>query len=288
MYTFNNNATMYAQWLGTPTISSAVSAGYNSVKVTWSSVSGRTGYKLYRATSSGGTYSLVKTTTSTSYTDTGLTTGKTYYYKVRAYCTAGGTTTYGNYSSYKYAKPVPATPTLTAKSAGYTSIKLTWTAVSGRTGYKLYRATSSDGTYSLVKTTTSTSYTNTGLKTGKYYYYKVRAYRTVGSTTTYGNYSSYKYAKPVPSAPASVKAARVSSKSIKVTWGAVSGATRYQVYRATSKTGTYSLKATTSNRYFTNTGLTTGKYYYYKVRAYHLEGSTKVYGSFSAVVYAKP
>ncbi len=158
----------------------------------------------------------------------------------------------------------------------------------GETGYALYRATSSGGTYTKIKALTGTSYTNTGLKTGKTYYFKVRAYRKAGSATAYGSYSSVKYAKPVPSKPASVKAARASLSSIKLTWGAVSGATRYQVYRATSKTGKYSLVATTSNRSYTNKGLKTGKYYYYKVRAYRSVGSAKVYGGFSSVVYAKP
>ena len=267
---------------------SAASAGYDSIKVRWKAVSNATGYALYRATSSGGMYTRIKTLTGTSYTDTGLTTGKTYYYKVRAYCVAGMATTYGSYSSYKYAEPIPAKPALTAKSAGYNSVRLSWTSVPGRTGYALYRATSKSGTYKKIKTLTGTSYTTTGLTTGKTYYYKMRAYRKVGSTNVYGNYSSYKYAKPVPSKPSSVKAVRASSRSIKVTWSAVSGATKYQVYRATSKTGKYSLVATTPGRSFTNAGLTTGKVYYYKVRAYHLEGGTKVYGSFSSVVFSKP
>jgi len=271
----------------TPTLT-AKSSGYNSIKLTWTKVPGRTGYALYRAASKTGKYTKIKTLTGTSYTNTGLTTGKNYYYKVRAYCVAGSATTFGSYSSVKSAKPVPATPTLTAKSSGYNSIKLTWTKVPGRTGYALYRATSSGGTYTKIKTLTGTTYTNTGLTTGKTYYYKVRAYCDDGSTTTFGSYSSVKSARPVPSKPASVKAARASLGSIKLTWGAVSGATRYQVYRATSKTGKYSLIATTSNRSYTNKGLKTGKYYYYKVRAYRSVGSAKVYGGFSSVVYAKP
>jgi uncharacterized repeat protein (TIGR02543 family) len=271
----------------TPTLT-AKPAGYNSIKLAWTSVSGRTGYALYRATSKTGKYSKIKTLTGTSYTNTGLTTGKTYYYKVRAYRKAGSATAYGSYSSVKSAKPVPATATLTAKSAGYNGVRLTWTSVPGRTGYALYRATSKTGKYTRIKTLTGTSYTNTGLTTGKTYYFKVRAYRKAGSAITYGSYSSVKSAKPVPSKTVSVKAARASSSSIKLTWGAVSGAARYQVYRATSKTGKYSMIATTSNRSYTNKGLKTGKYYYYKVRAYRSVGSAKVYGSFSSVVYAKP
>ncbi len=271
----------------TPTLS-AKSAGYNSIKLSWNAVPEAGAYILYRSTSVTGTYSIVKCTTGTSYTNTGLTTGKTYYYKVRACSIVGSKVTYGSCSSVKYTKPIPATPTLSAKSAGYNSIKLSWNAVPGAGAYILYRSTSVTGTYSIVKCTTGTSYTNTRLTTGKTYYYKVRACSIVGSKVTYGSCSSIKYTKPIPATPTSVKAARASSSSIKVKWGTVRGATRYQVYRATSRTGKYTRIATTSSNSVTNKRLTKGKTYYYKVRAYHLEGSTKVYGNFSSVVYKKP
>lgn len=88
-------------------------------------------------------------------------------------------------------------PTLTAKSAGSTKIKLTWTKATGAKGYRIFRATSKDGPYKRIKVLTGTSYTDTGLKTGKTYYYKVRAYCVTDTRTTYGGYSHCKYAKPV-------------------------------------------------------------------------------------------
>ncbi|MDR3645309.1 MAG: fibronectin type III domain-containing protein, partial [Clostridia bacterium] len=71
-----------------------------------------------------------------------------------------------------------------------------WGAIGGASGYEVYRSTSASGTYSLIKTTTSTSLVNTGLTKGKTYYYKVRAYRMVGSTKVYGAFSAVKSAKP--------------------------------------------------------------------------------------------
>jgi uncharacterized repeat protein (TIGR02543 family) len=288
-FTVTKGRTLKAEFakIATPSISSASSSGYNSVTLKWGSVTGANSYDIYRATSSGGTYSKIASTTSTSYKNTALTTGKTYYYKVKAVCVAGSTTTYSSSSAYKYAKPIPSTPSTTVKSNSYTSIKVSWGKISGASGYKVYRATSKTGTYSLIKTTTSTSYTNSSLKTGKTYYYKVRAYRTVGSSKVYSSYSAYHSAKPVPSAPSTISAVKVSSTSIKVSWGKVSGVTKYQVYRATSSTGTYSLVKTTTSTSYTNSSLKKGKTYYYKVRAYHLEGSTKVYGPYSKAVSFK-
>ncbi len=183
----------------------------------------------------------------------------------------------------------PATPTgIKAGSAGYTSMKISWSKVPDATGYQVYRATSKTGTYKRVADTTATGYTDKSLTTGKTYYYKVRAYRTIGATKVAGAYSPIVSAAPKPAAPAGVAAVRVSNSSIKVSWKKVSGATQYQLYRATSKTGTYTkIKETTSLSY-TNKGLKDNKTYYYKVRAYHTENGKKVYGSWSSVVKAKP
>ncbi len=68
----------------------------------------------------------------------------------------------------------------------------------------------------------------------------------------------------------------------------MAGVTKYEVWRVTSSGGTfYKLPDTTALSY-ANTGLTTGKTYFYKVRAYRLVGATKVYGGYSAVVLVKP
>ena len=74
------------------------------------------------------------------------------------------------------------------KSTTYTNFK--WDKCVGVTGYEVYRSTSKNGTYTKVGTVSTTSFKNTGLKKGTTYYYKVRAYKTVGSTKLYGAYSS--------------------------------------------------------------------------------------------------
>lgn len=177
-----------------------------------------------------------------------------------------------------------ATPSLSATSAGYESIKASWTSVSNATRYELYRATSSSGTYSRIATVTGRSYTNTGRVTGKYYYYKVKAVVVSGSYAYKGSFSAVKSARAIPATP-SITLTKPSLTSIKVAWSSVGGATKYNVYRAASATGTFTFvhSATSATQSWTNTGLTTGKAYYYKVRAYHLEGTTKVFGKYSAI-----
>lgn len=87
--------------------------------------------------------------------------------------------------------------------------------------------------------------------------------------------------------PGSVQAVPASYNSIKVSWGAASGAKGYEVYRSDSSTGTYSLIGTTAYTSLNNTGLAQNQTYYYKIRAYTILGSTKIFGVYSTVVNAK-
>lgn len=166
----------------------AASASYNSIKITWSAVSGATGYLVYRYNTSTKKYERIQTTTASSFTDSPLTTGKTYYYKVVAYKTVNGINIYSAASAAVSAKPLPATPT-NFKAVGYTStsIKLTWDPVTGASGYVIYKYNSISKTWDRLRVQATTSYINTGLTTGVTCYYKVRAYRMVNNSPVYGN-----------------------------------------------------------------------------------------------------
>ncbi len=90
---------------GTPTLS--VTAGAKKATLKWNKQTGATGYVVYMATSKTGKYTkiaTIKNNGTVSMTKTGLTTGKTYYFKVAAYTTSGGSTIYGSYSSVKSVK----------------------------------------------------------------------------------------------------------------------------------------------------------------------------------------
>ena len=179
----------------------ATSNSYNSIKLTWNkTVNGANGYAVYRSTSKDGKYTLRKTITSKNtieFTDTGLDTNTTYYYKVRPYRMISDKKEYGSYSEIVCAKPVLSKTTITVSSKSKKAT-IKWNKVLGASGYKVYSATSSNGTYSLKKTITSIntlSYTNTNLVSGKTYYYKVRAYRNVNGKVVYGPYSAVKSKK---------------------------------------------------------------------------------------------
>ena len=248
--------------------------------LTWNAVEGATSYRIYRSTSRGSGYSLLGTTTATSYTNTGAKAGTTYYYRVKA-CNDAGLSPYSNVVSgkVKSVTPKPAAPVVKiGHSAASGKPMLTWNAVSGATSYKVYRATSQKGTYSLLGTVTATSYTNTGAKAGTTYYYKVKAVNSAGESA-YSNVVSGKTTVTTLTMGHSA-----SSGKPQLTWKAVSGAASYKVYRATAKNGAYSVINTTKALTYTNVGAALGTTYYYKVEALNAAGKSL---GFSDVVEGK-
>lgn len=178
----------------------AASAELTSVKVSWKKIAGATGYEIYRADSKNGKYvkkAVISKAGTVNYTDKGLTTGKTYYYKMRAVASGTVKTTYSSYSGIKSAKPLPAKVTGVKASAGSKSVLLSWKKVTGVTGYEIYRATGKNGKYKKVKSigkAAAKNYADEKLKAKKAYYYKVRAYKTVSGKKVYGAFSDVRSA----------------------------------------------------------------------------------------------
>lgn len=104
---------------------------------------------------------------------------------------------------------------------------------------------------------------------------------TVTSDTSL--YAQWIVASP-PSIPTNLKTTIISSTSIGLTWSLAKEASGYEVYRATSSTGVYSLLTKTPYLYYTNSGLVTAKIYYYKIRSYTSVGKTILYSKWSVIV----
>lgn len=173
-----------------PTVS-ATACTTSSVTLKWTSLDNADAYQVYKYNSSTKKYEKVKTTTSTTYTDSSLSSGEKPIYKVRAYIKNSlGNVFYSKYSAAFYASVAPATPTgVKLVSKNETSVKFKWTGVSC-TKYVIYRYDAVSGAYKKIATTTSTSYTDKTAKSGTAYKYKVRAYIATDSQNFYSSYSS--------------------------------------------------------------------------------------------------
>ena len=274
----------YKQTLSAP----AVTGGNDSQgrpTLTWNAVSGAAKYEVYRARSKDGDYTKYSTTTGTAYTNSSyLTSGATYYYKVRALDANGNAGPYSAVVSVTCRLKLTA-PTVTGSTDSQGRPTLKWNAVTGAAKYEVYRARSKDGDYVKYSTVTGTSYTNTSyLANGTTYYYKVRA---LGSDGSYGPYStpvSVTYKAPF-GAPL-VTGSKDSQGRPALKWDKVTDAAKYEVYRARSKDGTYSLMSTQSATGYTNTSyLANGTTYYYKVRALKANGTASAYSSVVTITY---
>ena len=184
-------------FLAKPSGVKAVTESLTSIKVSWNAVTGAAGYQVWRSTQKDSGFVALGFVDTTSRVSTGLKTGTTYYYKVRAYKMVNGKKVYGDYSIVVSAVPKPATPSnVKAAVSSAKNVTVSWNAVAGATGYEVYRATSANGTYSRLGAVTTTSRVCPGLTTGTKYYFKVRAYVAINGVKYYSDYSSVVSATP--------------------------------------------------------------------------------------------
>ncbi|MGN0467585.1 MAG: fibronectin type III domain-containing protein, partial [Acutalibacteraceae bacterium] len=137
-------------------------------------------------------YKQIGVTTSNKFSVKKLKSGTTYRYAVRAY--GNPSKKWGKMSAVLTTATAPAAVTLKV-TAGSKQAKLTWNKAAGANGYEIFIATSKTGKYKKLASTKSTSYTAKNLTKDKTYYFKVRAYKTIGKTNIYGSYSSAKSVK---------------------------------------------------------------------------------------------
>ncbi len=249
-----------------PAATATTLSSSGKIRVRWEKISGAEEYKVYRAESEDGEYKLMKTTTSTSYTNTSAEAGKTYFYKVRAI--SEKTSAHSAYSAVVSCQCKAARPELSLKNdADSGKILVGWEAVDGAVSYQLFRAASEEGPFELLAEVSQPGYTDTSAEAGTAYYYQLKALtQTAGADSAS---SEIKYRTCDLPRPEVTITNVASSGKIKLSWTEVPGATEYKIYRATSKGGTYKLLKTTEKLSFTNTSVTAGTTYYYKVKAIH-------------------
>ena len=242
--------------ISTPKITKAESVD-GGVKISWNKSNGAEKYRVYYKGSKG--WTRMVDTTSTSYIDKDVSSGKNYTYTVRCINSSATKFTSGYDSKGKSVKYI-STPKITKAESVDGGVKISWSKSSGAEQYRVYYKGRKGWTR--MVDTTSTSYIDKDVSSGKNYTYTVRCLNKSKNKFTSGYNSTGKSIKYV-SAP-KISKTEATYNSITLNWDKVNGAEKYRVYRRGEK-GWSRLFDTTSTT-FTDTNLYADTEYTYTVR----------------------
>lgn len=171
-------------------------------------------------------------------------------------------------------------PKLSAVKRTATTVNLSYTKVKGADGYKVYRSDKVNGTYEYVGSSKGLTFTDKGLKYDKSYYYRVRAYVKDKDGKIHSKYSNkLQIYTTFSKIYLNIKGAE--EDSLILSWNKIQGASKYKIYRADSKNGTYEYMGITTDTYYIDEDLDAGNSYYYRVRAYKKVDKVKYNGVYS-------
>jgi titin len=251
--------------------------GDAQIALSWTASARATSYSVRRAASATGSFSEVGTPSANAFTDTGLGAGTTWFYVVRARNGAGDSadSAIATATTTGTTPGVPAAPTGLTATGGAAKISLTWTQPAGATGARVLRSLTSGGAYAPIGTATTGAYDDTGLAASAKFFYVVQATNAAGHSVNSNEASATTNpAAGAPAAPASL-AAVGGTKSIALSWPAVTGATGYVVLRSTQSGAGYAqLPTVPATNSFTDSGLADGAGFFYVVRATNANGTS--------------
>ncbi|MCM1273187.1 MAG: hypothetical protein NC225_03085 [Clostridium sp.] len=261
---------------------SARQTGKKAAKVEWNQVVGAQKYEVwYRTSLSGDAWRLYKTTTGLSCKLSGLTNDVGYYFMVKAIRGSGKNTYTASSNVYcfigfKEPKPeVVKTKVTTSKSKDKVTLKtkIKWDRVYGASKIRIVGG--KDGKEKTLKTLkgTATSYTLTTTivsKSGGYDYIDIIAVR--GKETL--SYRMYAHEYKVLDGVKKITIKQKNSKSVSISWNAVSGATDYILYRCNPLESSKVTSINVSGTSYVDTDITSGVNYTYYVRVYNSDTGT--------------
>jgi fibronectin type 3 domain-containing protein len=258
--------------------------GNAQASLKWSASSGATSYDIKRSTNGSAAYTQIASATSPSYTDATVKNGDTYFYVVAAVNSAGESDDSNNVSvTPDPTISTPAVPMGLVATAGDTQASLAWSTSSGAISYNVKRATTSGGPYTEIAAPTSPAYTDNSLTNGTTYYYVVSAVNSAGESANSSQVSAVPAATmTIPTVPAGLSATPGNSQ-VALSWSSSSGATGYNVKRATTSGGPYTKIGAPTLTSYTDSSVTNGVTYFYVVSALDSAGESANSSSVSAI-----
>ncbi len=257
-----------------PTALTATAVSASRVDLTWTdNANNETGFGIERSTDgSAFTQVALLGANVTTFGDPGLSGATTYYYRAYAFNDTGASpySALASVTTPASPPPPPAAPTGLTVSAGDARVALSWNASDTATTYKVKRSDFPGGPYNIVASgLTGTSYVDTAVLNGATYYYVVTA-ANAGGESSNSNEVAARPQAPVVLPPTELQVQPLERKGIQLEWkqSVSPNITQNRIYRATSPTGPFSLRATISaGTKFVEKQLVRGRAYYYVVTA---------------------
>jgi fibronectin type 3 domain-containing protein len=257
-----------------------------NISLTWERAGTETSYRIYRAPSGDETFNQIGSTESTSYTDSNVSVGSTYYYRVSA-CKNNLESDKSNTIVFATSNVSSLTPPswLAVTAQAETSISLSWSAVSDASSYKIYKGASQGSVNEYVTLTYSTSYTVSGLSPGTGYYFCVSAIdanaESAKSEAVYGQTSQSASnpgdggtITPPPVKPEGLVVTQAASYSISLSWNSSQGAASYNIYRANSQTGASAKIGSATETSYTDSSVPEGRQFFYSIVGVNTSGNS--------------
>ncbi|GCE10587.1 fibronectin type III domain-containing protein [Tengunoibacter tsumagoiensis] len=259
----------------------------SSVALNWESVTTATSYSIKRSTTSGGPYTQIGTSNTTSYTDTTVSNDTIYYYVVSALNAAGESALSPQYRIVPTPAVAPAQPTGVVGQAGGNDapflggggeVRISWPAVPHAVSYNIKQSSSATGPFNKVHSQYGTVYYDTSLAKGTTYYYVVSAVNSAGESVD-SAVITLTPTETVPASPTNLQAVANTDGTVSLNWSPVAWqlagfAELYNVKRGSSQSGPFTTIVNLSTDNLTDYGLTSGTQYCYVVSAINNSGES--------------
>ncbi|MCR4868864.1 MAG: N-acetylmuramoyl-L-alanine amidase [Lachnospiraceae bacterium] len=266
---------------GVTTLTSAELTGVHSqTKITWQPAEHAAQYVIFRKTGANGTYAEVGRSKTTSFVDDSASAGKDYFYTVIARNGSGRANSYDK-NGLEVKTPQENVNVTKVVDTGLSRAKVYWDKVADATGYRIYRKLPEDTEWETLYTSKSNSggYTDQTVEPNTTYDYTVRFYRKVNGKKSWGTADLTGVRVTTDADEITLNPHVINpDNSVTFTWTQQPdvGTINYRLYRKLSG-GSYAAVTTTTDLTYTDTKVTAGKTYVYKLRAFRKESNGKVY-----------